>query len=203
MRRFIALLACIALIPSPAASETITAEWGLDTTGSSFGSFGGSSLVAARGQSFVAGAGGAVVSAALRIARTTDHEIDLRVSVFPADESGLPTDEPMVTGVFSAASMAAGGAGEAEVFTFAAGSRILEAGESYVLVAEAAEAGGDGSLYFLNGPAPEAATCVDGAACFRIDAAWIASTADFSFRVVVDETTPVAVRSWGAVKVGH
>lgn len=202
MHRFVASLALLALVPTLAAADTITAEWELDTPGSSFSSFGGSSLVAARGQSFLAGTGGTVVSAALRIGRTIDHAIDLRVSVLPADENGFPTGEPLVTGVFPASSMAAGGAGEATVFTFTSAGEILEAGEQYVLVAEAAEAGGEGSLYFLNGPVPGAAAYADGAAYFRVDSTWSFSTADFAFRVVVDETTPVAIRSWGAVKAG-
>lgn len=189
------------LLPSIALAD-VTAEYALDTVGSSFGPFGSEAFIQGRGQVFEAEVAGEVTSISLRAGRIQEHDVDLVLSLH-AENAGVPAGEALAQSTVTASQIPVGGAGGVVKADFTGSQVELEAGTRYVVTAVPAFLEPNNNTFFLNGSLEEEAEYDGGAACFLESGSWGLDERDWAFQVEVGESTPVESVSWGSVKKSY
>lgn len=203
------VLAATLPMPRSAAALTATAEWGLDDTSlNGYGAFGGCyspNPSAWRGQTFTADTAGRLISASIRVFRSPSYDIGLRVEIYAVDGSGYPAGDPLYAEEDPTPNLHSGQPAEVYTMTFSGDTPILQAGHDYALVFTApAGTAQNGNRYTLNGRFDTGATYAGGQGIVRAcdGGVWTvqSTSADWGFRVTVDETVGVESSSWGTLK---
>jgi hypothetical protein len=202
MLRYLAAVLLSVPLASPGGATEIAAEFNLDVAMSSFASFGAAGPVSARGQSFTAEVSGRVESVGLRVSRTSDHALKLRISILRVGEDGKPTGSPILVGDFPGSLIPVDSDGEAVIFPFENGP-MLEAGVRYALTFRPTAYLQTETPFYINGAVNADASYEGGMAMRSADNGdtWtLVQVIDFGFRVTVAETVPVDLVSWGSLK---
>ena len=199
-----ALALCLALAPTPSAARTtgvVTAGFLLETLGSQFASFGGTSFIKARGQTFTAEVSGQLVSVALRLGLDSPSESTVRIGVHAVDGNGLPVQPPLAVEDFSADLIPIEPDFGFVDFDLSADTAQLAAGVEYAITVVIDPIDPAPAPFVLNGSATDGGydggmelRTFDGTTWERTD------TGDVHFEVRVDDTVSAQAQSIGATK---
>ena len=201
---FAAAALAVALVPtsSQAQSGVVSAGFEIGTSGSSYASFGGTSFIKARGQTFTATVSGQLMSVALRAGLSQASDSTVRISVHALDENGLPEQPPLGSADFSADLLPIEPVEDVVVFDMQPTTAQLTAGVEYAITMVIDPIDPAPAPFYLNGRGRDSPDYEGGVGLQTFDGVvWERRpNGDHHFEVRVDDTVSHDHQSFGRTK---